>query len=336
MEEAQMDGESVPAAVSELACGKPIVLVSGTQADSEGCLVIAAECATTDTVAFLVRHTSGFLCVAVPAERCDQLRLPAMDPSGRSGFAVTVDVISGAGTGISAADRGRTVRRLADPDATYTDFARPGHVVPVRTNDGGVLECPREPEAAVDFALLAGRRPAGLFSHVVSAERPTELATKAELEAFAREHALTVVSLPELVAYRRNREPAVRRVSTTELHLWCGRFQAVEYECVVTGERIVALVHGDVAGTGVPVRVHRECLACDLYGAQPCGCGESLGDALAGVAATGFGVVVHLRDHGTDLRHREPVSDSWPVAWILRDLEVSSVVSRTEGVASCA
>ena len=284
--------ERVRTALADVARGRPVVVDSGRGGD----LVLAAACATPQAMAFLVRHTSGFVQVAITDADADRLDLPLAVP-GRTGPAqcVAVDAAAGVGTGISATDRTATVRLLAAPETTPADLTRPGHVVPLRARAAGVLDSPGRPETAVDLAAVAGLPPAGVLCELVSGIDPRRMATGAELTAFAREHGLQVVSTGDLVAYRLRHERSVERGTEAVVSLPAGRFTTVSYRDPLDGREHLALVHGDVAGRDVPVRVHDECLAGDAFGSSSCGCGPRLQASLTAVAAAGRGVVLYRR-----------------------------------------
>ncbi|WP_232806848.1 3,4-dihydroxy-2-butanone-4-phosphate synthase [Geodermatophilus chilensis] len=297
--------ERVRAALADVAAGRPVVLAGDEEG---GALVLAAELATPEAVAFVVRHTSGFLCVAVTGDDADRLDLPLL--TGRAverpaaAQCVAVDARDGVSTGISAADRARTMRLLAAADTDAEDLVRPGHVVPLRVRPDGVLAHRGTAEAAVDLAVLAGLRPSGAVCDLVSPADPRRMARGPELAAFAREHGLRLVAVGDLVAYRTRFEALVERAAATSLPLAAGRFTAVGYRGRLDGREHLALVHGEIGdGEDVPVHVHRECLAGDVLGSARCGCGGRLQTALAGIAHEGRGVVVYLRGEpdGADL-----------------------------------
>jgi 3,4-dihydroxy 2-butanone 4-phosphate synthase/GTP cyclohydrolase II len=329
----------VAEAIADLAAGRA-VLLRGSGPTEGACLVFAAAHATQRLVAFTVRHTSGFVRVALAEDDCDRLGLPPMFRGGagrRSGATVTVDAVVGVSTGISASDRAATLRLLADPDATAATFTRPGHVAPVRVGRDGVLGRAGLDEAASDLARLAGRGPAAVLCEIVSVSDPAELAGPAELMSFAAEHDLRVITLEEVVAHRRQQELSVTRRAEARIPTRYGTFLAVGYDSTVDEGEHLALVHGDVdaACEGVLVAVHRECLIGDALGSLVCGCSVRLDAALAAAAAEGRGVVVYLRapahrgggmltcPNGAAVHRTAPVSDV--VRHILADLGVGSV-----------
>ncbi len=321
-------------AVTAIAAGRPTVVVDDVDREDEGDLIFAAACATPELVAFTVRHTSGFVCVALPDDECDRLALPPMHHRNGDRFGtayrVTVD-LRGTGTGISASDRARTIAALASSDSVARDFVRPGHVVPLMAQQGGVLRRPGHTEAAVDLARLAGRPAAGALSEIVSQERPGEMARGAELERFAAEHDLVLISIADLVAHRRRTEPQVRRAATTRLPTEHGSFDAIGYEGLLDGAEHLALVTGNIAdGRPVPVHVHTECLVGDVVRSTACRCRHALDEAMASFSAHGRGAVVYLRPAGRaracTLLDTGDVGEPTGVAeWILADLGVQSV-----------
>jgi 3,4-dihydroxy 2-butanone 4-phosphate synthase/GTP cyclohydrolase II len=219
------------------------------------------------------------------------------DPRGTA-YTVTVDAKKGVKTGISATDRAHTIQLLADPTAGAADFSRPGHVVPLRARDGGVLVRPGHTEAAIDLAVLAGLRPAGVLCEITSEKDPLDMARSDELRVFAAEHDLAMISIADLVAYRRAREVQIRKVADARLPLPQGVFRGVGFLSTVTGRELLALVHGDIGdGENVLVRVHSECLTGDVLGSLRCDCGPQLQAALEAVAAEGRGVVLYIRGH---------------------------------------
>jgi 3,4-dihydroxy 2-butanone 4-phosphate synthase/GTP cyclohydrolase II len=304
--------DSVEQAIAEIKSGKPVIVVDDEDRENEGDLIFAAELATPELVAFMVRYTSGYICVPLTEADADRLDLPPMYHTNQdrrgTAYAVTVDAREGISTGISASDRAHTIRLLADPDANSADFARPGHVVPLRAKDGGVLRRPGHTEAAVDLAVLAGLHPAGVLCEVVSEKDPAGMARTDELRVFADEHDLTLISIADLIAYRRRFEKLIRRVASARVPLRYGEFTAVGYTSTYDSREHVAFVYGEVGdGENVLVRVHSECLTGDVFGSLRCDCGPQLDAALAAVAKEGRGVVLYIRGHegrGIGLLHK--------------------------------
>ncbi|MFW0784955.1 bifunctional 3,4-dihydroxy-2-butanone-4-phosphate synthase/GTP cyclohydrolase II [Gordonia sp. CPCC 206044] len=306
--------DTVERAIADIAAGKAVVVVDDEDRENEGDLIFAAEKATPELVAFMVRYTSGYLCVPLAGEDCDRLGLPPMysmnqDKHGTA-YTVTVDAREGIGTGISAADRATTMRLLADPDSSAVDFTRPGHVVPLRAKEGGVLRRPGHTEAAVDLARLSGLAPAGVICEIVSQKDVGSMAQTDELRVFADEHDLALISIADLIAWRRRHEKHVVRVAEARIPTRHGDFRAVGYSSIYDDVEHVALVMGDVggaAGDDVLVRVHSECLTGDVFGSLRCDCGPQLDAAMEMVAAEGRGIVLYMRGHegrGIGLLHK--------------------------------
>ncbi|MFJ4688554.1 GTP cyclohydrolase II [Streptomyces sp. NPDC088789] len=326
--------DPVPQAVADIAAGRPVVVVDDEDRENEGDLIIAAEKATPEIVAFMMRECRGMLCAPMEGEELDRLRLPQMvednTESMRTAFTVTVDASAAHGvtTGISAADRATTLRLLAGGEARPDDFVRPGHVFPLRARPGGVLARNGHTEAAIDLARLAGLRPAGAIVEIAGEDG--RMLRLPELIPFARKHGLTIISIEALIAHRRALEspapPAtrtstpppgrirpsvghageappgtghtVRREAETPLPTTHGAFTAYGYRSTADGVEHVALVHGDLGGgEDVLVRVHSECLTGDVFHSLRCDCGPQLRTAMDRIQAAGRGVVVYLRGH---------------------------------------
>ena len=304
--------DSVDRAIAELAAGRAVLVIDDEDRENEGDLIFAAQLATPELVAFMVRYTSGYICVPITEGNADRLDLPPMfrvnqDRRGTA-YTVTVDAREGITTGISASDRAHTIRMLADPATTSADLSRPGHIVPLRARDGGVLRRPGHTEAAVDLARLAGLAPAGVLCEVVSEKDPSGMARADELRTFADEHGLALISISDLIAYRRRSEKLVERVATARVPLRYGEFNAVGYSSSYDNREHVAFVFGEIGdGEDVLVRVHSECLTGDVFGSLRCDCGPQLDAALAAVAREGRGVVLYVRGHegrGIGLLHK--------------------------------
>lgn len=292
----------VERAITEIAAGGAVVVVDDEDRENEGDLVFAAQHATPELVSFMVRHTSDYICVPMTSELCDRLELPPahvvnQDRHGTA-YAVSVDARDGISTGISAADRARTMRVLADADSLPVDLSRPGHVVPLRARDGGVLRRPGHTEAAVDLARLAGLEPVGVVCEIVSTRAEGEMARYEELMDFATEYDLAFITIAELIAYRLRWEKQVARVVEARIPTAHGVFTAVGYDSLLDGIEHIALVCGEIGdGDDVLVRVHSECLTGDVFGSLRCDCGTQLDAALAAIAAEGRGVVLYVRGH---------------------------------------
>ncbi|MFI7546869.1 bifunctional 3,4-dihydroxy-2-butanone-4-phosphate synthase/GTP cyclohydrolase II [Actinoplanes sp. NPDC049599] len=297
-------------AIKDIAAGRPVIVVDDEDRENEGDLIFAAEHATPELVAFMVRYTSGYICVPLTEEEADRLDLPPMFHTNQdrrgTAYAVTVDAREGISTGISAADRAHTIRLLGSAETQPSDLSRPGHVVPLRAKAGGVLRRPGHTEAAIDLSVLAGLRPAGVLCEMVNDDGT--MMRMPDLEKFAAEHDLALISIADLIAYRRRHESQVERVVETRLPTEHGDFTAVGYRTDVAGAEHVALVFGDLGdGEDVLVRVHSECLTGDVFGSVRCDCGPQLDNALDRVAEAGRGVVLYMRGHegrGIGLLHK--------------------------------
>ncbi|HIW61834.1 MAG TPA: bifunctional 3,4-dihydroxy-2-butanone-4-phosphate synthase/GTP cyclohydrolase II [Candidatus Stackebrandtia excrementipullorum] len=292
--------DSIEQAVAHIRDGGAVVVVDDADRENEGDLIFAAEHATEELLAFTVRYTSGYICAPLTSEDADRLELPPahhtnQDPRGTA-YTVSVDAADGISTGISAADRAHTIRLLADPMTSPQDLSRPGHMVPLRAVAGGVLSRPGHTEAGVDLARMAGLRPAAVLCELVNDDGTMKRLP--DLRRFATEHGLPLISIADLIAYRRRVEPQVEQVVTTILPTEHGRFTAVGYRAPSDGAEHIALVHGDISdGTDILVRVHSECLTGDAFGSLRCDCGPQLRAAMRAIADEGRGVVLYMRGH---------------------------------------
>ena len=302
---------TIDEAIAQIRAGGIVVVVDDEDRENEGDLVMAAEDVTPESMAFFLEHTSGVICAPLESERADELDLPLMvsanTESQRTAFTVSVDYRHGTTTGISVHDRAATVRALVDPATRATDLNRPGHVFPLRYREGGVLKRAGHTEATVDLCRLAGKAPVGVLCEVVTPDK-SDMARLPDLEVFAERHGLPLVTIADLIRYRRRHEKLVRRVAEASLPTEYGTFSARVYESVLDHEQHMALVYGDLASRPDPlVRVHSECLTGDALGSLRCDCGPQLHTALAKIAAEGAGVVVYLRGHegrGIGLGHK--------------------------------
>ncbi|HET7900352.1 MAG TPA: bifunctional 3,4-dihydroxy-2-butanone-4-phosphate synthase/GTP cyclohydrolase II [Candidatus Nanopelagicales bacterium] len=297
-------------AVRAMKEGRAVVVVDDEDRENEGDLIFAAQRATPELTAFMIRYTSGYICVAMPGRELDRLGLPPMtvineDKKGTA-YAITVDARDVKATGISAEDRARTIKVLSDSATEPWELTRPGHVVPLRAAEGGVLRRAGHTEAAVDLARLAGLRPAGALCEMVNDDGSMMRAP--ECRAFADEHGLVMIAIADLIAYVRKNERQVERAAETRLPTEFGEFRAVGYRSRIDDVEHVALVHGEVGdGDDILVRVHSECLTGDVFGSRRCDCGPQLHAALRRVAEEGRGVVLYMRGHegrGIGLLHK--------------------------------
>jgi 3,4-dihydroxy 2-butanone 4-phosphate synthase / GTP cyclohydrolase II len=291
---------TVPEAIDEIARGRMVIVVDDADRENEGDLIVAAEKITPETIAFMVRYTSGVICMPVMGERLDQLHIPLMVAANtdhqRTAFTVSVDARRGVTTGISASDRATTIKAMIDPETRPEDILRPGHIFPLRYREGGVLRRAGHTEAAVDLARLAGLYPAGVLCETVNDDGT--MARLPDLARFAVEHDLKLISIADLIEYRRRREVLVERVAEATIPTAWGEFRAYAYESLIDGRTHVALVLGDLGdGDGVMTRVHSECLTGDVFGSLRCDCGGQLERALQLIGKEGRGVVLYIRGH---------------------------------------
>ncbi|HML01068.1 MAG TPA: bifunctional 3,4-dihydroxy-2-butanone-4-phosphate synthase/GTP cyclohydrolase II [Acidimicrobiales bacterium] len=307
-----MTFSAVEEAVAAIGRGDMVVVVDDKDRENEGDLIMAAEAATPDAIAFFLAHTSGVICVPLTDERADALELPLMvstnTESQRTAFTVSVDARHGTTTGISADDRAATIRALIDPRTRPADLNRPGHIFPLRARAGGVLKRAGHTEATIDLCRAAGLSPAGVLCEITSADKAS-MARLPDLERFAEEHGLVLVSIADIIRYRRRKEMLVRRIAgPARIPTAYGDFTGYAYESVLDGEQHLAVVRGEVAGrSDVLVRVHSECLTGDVLGSLRCDCGNQLSRALQLIAKEDCGVVVYLRGHegrGIGLAHK--------------------------------
>jgi len=298
--------DDVPRAIADIAAGRAVIVVDDVDRENEGDLIFAASKATPDLLAFTIRHTSGVICVPMLGEELDRLQLPLMTTQNnermRTAFTVSVDARDGVTTGISAADRTRTVRRLVDSATEPYELVRPGHVFPLRYAPGGVLRRPGHTEAAVDLARLAGLPQAGVLAELVNDDGT--MTRLPGLRAFADEHGLALISIAQLIEYRRHSEWMVKRVVETTVPNQYGVWRAFGYVNTMDGTEHLALVLGDSESaehgedtSDVLVRMHSECLTGDVFSSQRCDCGTQLNAAMAAIAAEGRGIVIYLRGH---------------------------------------
>lgn len=301
---AGMPADTVEAAIERIRSGGLVIIADDEDRENEGDLVCAAALATPEAINFMARHARGLICLTMPDEMADRLDLPLMtddrlaDPH-KTAFTVSIDARPdfGVSTGISAQDRARTIRVAVDPQTRPTDLVRPGHVFPLRSRPGGVLQRVGQTEASVDLARLAGLTPAGVICEILNEDGT--MARRPELEKFAAEHDLPFITVAALVAYRLRTESLVRRVAEADLPTPWGDFRIVGYANEVDGREHVALVRGDVAGAeDVLVRVHSRCLTGDVFHSSRCDCGGQLEAAMRMVVEAEAGVIVYLDQEG--------------------------------------
>lgn len=293
--------DSIEALVAEIRRGHMVILVDDADRENEGDLIMAAEHVTPEHVNFMARFGRGLICVPTTSERLQQLGIERMVTQNRESFKtdfqVSVDAARGITTGISAADRARTIAVMADPTATPSDLVQPGHVFPLRSKAGGVLQRAGHTEAAVDLATLAGCRPIAVICEIMSDDG--NMARLPELRRFARKHRLKLGTIEALISHRRTRERLVERVETVKLPTDFGEFDLHLYRSKLDQQSHLALVCGEVAGReNVLVRVHSECLTGDVFGSRRCDCGPQLHQAMRQVSEAGCGVIVYMRQEG--------------------------------------
>ncbi|GMQ93168.1 MAG: bifunctional 3,4-dihydroxy-2-butanone-4-phosphate synthase/GTP cyclohydrolase II [Acidimicrobiia bacterium] len=349
-----MNPAPIAQAIEAFARGDFVLVLDNEDRENEGDLVVAAEKVTSEQIAFMVRHTSGLICLPMTGERLDELDIPMMvidnTDAHKTAFTISIDCASGTTTGISAADRARTIRATVEPRAKPSDFTRPGHVFPLRYQEGGVLVRPGHTEASVDLARLAGLRPAAALCELVNDDG--SMARGDTLAEFAEEHDLAMISIDDLVAYRWRTETLVIRDASASLPTEHGTFDIVGYRSTIDGSQHVALVKGDVAGKHeVLTRVHSVCLTGDVFGSLRCDCGTQLDESMRLISEEGEGIIVYntahegrgigilnkiaaydLQEQGLDtvdanreIGHSDDSRDYGVDAQILHDLKISSV-----------
>ena len=293
--------DTIESVVDDLRAGKMVVVVDDADRENEGDLIMAADRVTAAAVNFMAKHGRGLICVPTTSERLKQLGIEQMvtqnRESFRTDFQISVDAAKGITTGISAADRARTIQVMADPTALAEDLVQPGHVFPLRARPGGVLQRAGHTEAAVDLVKLAGCRPIGVICEILSEDG--SMARLPELRKFVRRHKLKIATIEDLIKYRRTREKLVQRQEVIRLPTDFGEFDLYLYRSSIDGQHHLALVKGNVSGkSNVLVRVHSECLTGDVFGSLRCDCGPQLHQAMRQVAQEGQGVIVYMRQEG--------------------------------------
>jgi 3,4-dihydroxy 2-butanone 4-phosphate synthase/GTP cyclohydrolase II len=293
--------DEIEAVLGDLRRGRMVIVVDDEDRENEGDLVMAAEKANAKALGFIVRHTSGVVCVSMEGADLDRLELPLMTQQNlermRTAYTISVDAARGVTTGISAADRARTIQLLANPRTQPQELVRPGHVFPLRYREGGVLRRAGHTEASIDLARLAGLRPAGVLAEIVNDDGT--MARLPRLRRFAAQHKLKICSIEQLIQFRRVSEKLVEPVETIRLPTDYGEFDLHLYRSKIDGQHHLALVKGEVRGQpGVLVRVHSECLTGDVFGSRRCDCGTQLHTAMQRIQQEGQGVILYMRQEG--------------------------------------
>jgi 3,4-dihydroxy 2-butanone 4-phosphate synthase/GTP cyclohydrolase II len=288
-------------AIEEYRKGRFVIIVDDEDRENEGDLTLPAQFVDADAINFMARYGRGLICVAMSAERLDELRIPLMvgrnDSHFGTGFTVSVEARCGVTTGISAADRACTVQVLADPDARPEDLVMPGHMFPLRAREGGVLVRAGQTEATVDLCRLAGLRPAGVCCEIMRVDGT--MARLPDLKRFASRYNLKIISVSELISYRLRKDRLIERVTETMLPTPYGQFRAVAYKSIIDPDEHLALVIGDITTPEpVLVRVHSQCVTGDVFGSLRCDCGEQIGQALQRIGEEGRGVLLYMRQEG--------------------------------------
>jgi 3,4-dihydroxy 2-butanone 4-phosphate synthase/GTP cyclohydrolase II len=292
---------SIEDALEDIKRGRMLIVVDDEDRENEGDIIMAAEFVTPESINFIARHARGLICAALEEERAEELRLGFMvqDNTAKMGtpFTVSVDAVHGTTTGISAHDRAATIRALIDPGTRPQDLARPGHIFPLRAARGGVLRRAGHTEAAVDLTRLAGLRSAGVLCEIMAEDG--SMARIPELVDMAKKHDLRIITICDLIEYRRRMEKLVRRVAEASLPTRFGEFKLVAFEGTIDGSASIALVMGEPAGdTPTLVRVHSQCVTGDVFGSLRCDCGDQLSKALETIAKTGTGVFLYIQQEG--------------------------------------
>ncbi len=292
---------TIPEAIKDIKAGKFVIVVDDEDRENEGDLVIAAEKVTAESINFMATHGRGLICMPVTGERLDELRIPMMAANNTSKFttpfSIAVEAREGTTTGISAADRARTVQVIINPETKPEDILMPGHMFPLRARDGGVLVRGGQTEATVDLARLAGLKPAGVLCEIMNADGT--MARLPQLEVFAKKHGLIIISVADLIAYRYRHERLVQKVAEAKLPTPFGDFKVIAFKSSVHADEHLAMVMGNVAtDEPVLVRVHSQCVTGDVFHSLRCDCGEQIEMSMKKIAEEGRGVVLYLRQEG--------------------------------------
>ena len=292
---------SVLEAIEEIKAGKFVIIVDDESRENEGDMAIAAEKITPEAINFMAKYARGLICLPITGERLDELQIPLMvqDNTSRyfTAFTISIEAKDRVATGISAFDRAQTIKTVLDPDTKPYDLVRPGHIFPIRAREGGLLVRAGHTEAVVDLAKLAGLNPAGVICEIMNEDGT--MARLPQLEDIAEKFEIKIVSIADLIAYRRRHEKLVQRVVEAKFPTRYGEFTIIAYKSIVDADEHVALIKGDITGEApVLVRVHSECLTGDVFGSLRCDCGEQIALAMQKIAEEGRGVFLYMRQEG--------------------------------------
>ncbi|MCH8849505.1 MAG: bifunctional 3,4-dihydroxy-2-butanone-4-phosphate synthase/GTP cyclohydrolase II [Chloroflexi bacterium] len=292
---------TVDEAIDDFRHGRFVIIIDHEQRENEGDLTMPAQFVTADSINFMAKYARGLICVPMTADRIDRLGIPLMvgrnDSHYGTPFTVSVEARAGVTTGISASDRARTVQVLVDPKTRPEDLAMPGHMFPLRARDGGVLVRAGQTEATVDLCKAAGLVPAGVVCEIMKADGT--MARLPDLRRFATRHKLKIISVDQLIAYRKQNEKLIERVTETVLPTEFGEWRAIAYKSAIDADEHLALVMGEISGPEpILVRVHSQCLTSDVFGSERCDCGDQLRAAMQMISDEGRGVIVYMRQEG--------------------------------------